>query len=80
MQSRTLEILEAAGADSKLARAIAQAIDVEVDARRDLLATKSDVGGSRREIAEAKWDIIKTAIGLLVIGLTCVFFMVQNLK
>jgi hypothetical protein len=76
MQAATLTILEKRFTHED-ARIIAEAIEIEVAAGKKELPTRSDV---QAIVAEAKFDVIKTAIGLLIIGLTAVFFMLQHVK
>jgi hypothetical protein len=43
MKAARLDVLEKAAGDAKLARAIAEAIEIELDTRKDELATKNDI-------------------------------------
>jgi hypothetical protein len=69
MKAETLELLEGADFTSAQARAVAKAIEQEIDAKRDVLATKSD-------LAEVKSDIIKWMF-LFWLGTVCTFLVAR---
>jgi hypothetical protein len=69
MKAETLEMLEEASFTPAQARAGAKAIDQEIDAKRDVLATKSD-------LADVKADIIKWTF-LFWLGTVCTFLVAR---
>jgi hypothetical protein len=95
MQAATLDLLEKASFTPQQARLVAQAIETEVAAHHEHLATKEDllnVKGElalkieqvRREIVEARADLIKWIVGMVigqaVIVLGGVWFLVQHTR
>jgi hypothetical protein len=80
MQAATLELLEKEFTPAQ-ARVLAQVIEVEVEAReKSLRPWMMDTFSTKQDLAEAKYDLIKTSLGILVIGLTAIYFMLQNLR
>ncbi len=88
MQAATLEILEKARVSPEQARAIAQAIEIELVAQRDTLATKLDLADLRRElevkIEAAKSELVRWVF-LCILGQTAVllgaaYFFVTRLR
>ncbi len=57
VQAASLEILEKAAVPSAQARAIVQAIEIEIAGAKDTLATKQDVLILRHEIAELRTEL-----------------------
>ena len=57
MQAASLEILEKAAVPPAQARAIVQAIEIEIAGAKDTLATKQDVLILRHEIAELRTEL-----------------------
>lgn len=61
MRAATLELLERANLPSEQARALAQAIELEVDSQRDMMASRSDFhdlrGEIRTELVPLKTDV-----------------------
>src|SRR5437879_3127780 len=54
MQAASLEVLEKANLPSPQARAIVQAIEIEIAGARDTLATKHDVVQLRQEMSDMR--------------------------
>ena len=88
VQAATLEILEKANVPAAQARAIAQAIEIELLAQRDVLSTKVDLSEVRREL-EVKIESIKSElvrwVFLCILGQTAVllgaaYFFVTRLR
>ena len=88
VQAATLEILEKANVPPAQARAFAQAIEIELAAQRDTLATKLDLTDLRREL-EVRIESVKSEIVrwvfLCVLGQTAVllgaaYFFVTRLR
>lgn len=88
MQAATLEILEKANVPAPQARAIAQAIEIELAAQRDVLATKLDLSDVRREL-EVKLESVKSElvrwVFLCILGQTAVllgaaYFFVSRIR
>jgi hypothetical protein len=87
MQAASLEVLEKAGVASPQARAFAQAIEIELDARRDTLATKLDLRELRLELKgdmhALRAEIVRWVF-LVILGQTVVltgvgYFFVEQL-
>ncbi|TLZ15665.1 MAG: hypothetical protein E6K34_12985 [Gammaproteobacteria bacterium] len=57
MQAASLEILEKAAVPPAQARAIVQAIEIEIAGAKDTLATKQDILILRHEIVELRHEI-----------------------
>jgi hypothetical protein len=57
MQAASLEVLEKANLPAPQARAIVQAIEIEIAAARDTLATKQDTLLLRQDMAELGHDL-----------------------
>ena len=88
MQAATLEILEKANVPAAQARAFAQAIEIEMAAQRDVLATKLDLSDVRREL-EVKLESVKSElvrwVFLCILGQTAVllgaaYFFVSRIR
>jgi len=69
MKAEALEILEGASFTPAQASAVAKAIEQEIDARKDVLATKAD-------LADVKADIIKCMF-LFWFGTVCTFLVAR---
>jgi len=69
MKAETLEILEGASFTPAQARAVAKANEQEIEARKDVLATKAD-------LSDVKADIIKWMF-LFWLGTVCTFLVVR---
>ncbi len=69
MKAETLELLEAASFTPSQARAVAKAIEQEIDAKRNVLATKAD-------LSDVKSDIIKWMF-LFWLGTVCTFLVAR---
>lgn len=67
MKAETLELHEEASFTPVQARAVAKAIEQEIEAKRDVLATKSD-------LADVKADLIKWMF-LFWLGTVCTFLV-----
>ena len=63
---RFVETLKGADFTDTQAKALAEAFKSAWDPSFDMLATKGDIADVRREISEAKVEIIKWVVGLLV--------------
>ncbi len=87
MQTQASELLEKSF-DATAARAIVAAIDIEIDARKDTLATKLDVAGLRTEIAESKAEVIRwmfifwvgTVFSMGGVTFGAMYFLLSRLK
>ncbi len=88
MQAATLEILEKARFAPEQARAVAQAIEIELVAQRDVLATKSDVNDARHglelKIEAARSELVRWVF-LCILGQTAMllgaaYFFVSRLR
>ena len=64
MQAASLEVLEKANLPAPQARAIVQAIEIEIAGAKDTLATKQDVLILRHEIAELRTELKSEMTGL----------------
>ena len=88
MQAASLEVLEKANVPAQQARAIVQAIEIELGASQNTLATKQDLAGVRGdlriEIQESAKNLLKhmyTAIlAQTAVLLTATYFLVAHLK
>lgn len=84
MQAATLEILEKAKFPSEQARAVAQAIEIELIAQRDVLATKTDIHALDVRIEAVKSDLVRWVF-LCILGQTAMllgaaYFFVTRLR
>ena len=88
MQAAALEILEKANVPAPQARAFVQAIEIELAAQRDVLATKLDLSDVRREL-EVKLESVKSElvrwVFLCILGQTAVllgaaYFFVSRIR
>ena len=88
MQAAALEILEKANVSAPQARAFVQAIEIELAAQRDVLATKLDLSDVRREL-EVKLESVKSElvrwVFLCILGQTAVllgaaYFFVSRIR
>jgi len=95
MQAASLEILEKANVPAPQARAIVQAIEFELIAAKDTLATKHDIielrqgMGELRHGLELKMEGVKTevvrwvflaVVGLIPIMSGVMYFLLQNTR
>src|SRR5437773_10869904 len=64
VQAASLEILEKAAVPPAQARAIVQAIEIEIAGAKDTLATKQDILILRHEIAELRPELQSEMTGL----------------
>ena len=64
MQAASLEVLEKANLPAPQARAIVQAIEIEIAGAKDTLATKQDILILRHEIAELRTELKSEMTGL----------------
>jgi hypothetical protein len=67
MQAATLEILEKADLPLKQARAIAQAIELEVAAGHSVLATRADLLGFKHEV-ESQYGGLKQHLETMIVS------------
>ena len=88
MQAAALEILEKANVSAPQARAFVQAIEIELAAQRDVLATKLDLSDVRRDL-EVKLESVKSElvrwVFLCILGQTAVllgaaYFFVSRVR